>query len=181
MHNGAQQDAVHEKDSPIKGDRVQNSRVLDAAQGLASLTSKSNSGLESLSLNESYSNSGTDYEGQSDNPSEMEIAKIKASNVLSMTKKSSKGKAVRFPVKVCDMITNAFPFSMTLLTYTVIIYDVQLMRILDCKAYEDIITWAPDGKSFVVLDAKKFVEHVLTFHFKEAKFTSFLRKASLLA
>lgn len=81
-----------------------NALVLDAAQALAALTSSaSDSGSESHSPEERNSSNETD--DKNNNPSQMEMTKLKARNVLNLAKKTSKGKAVRFPVKVCTMVT----------------------------------------------------------------------------
>ena len=52
----------------------------------------------------------------------------------------------------------------------------QLLYVLECGEYDDIITWAPNGLSFVITDTKQFEDMVLPEVFKEAKFASFQRK-----
>ena len=54
----------------------------------------------------------------------------------------------------------------------------QLMSVLESDIYSHIITWSPDGKSFVFLDSNAFERIVLPSIFKVAKFDSFLRKVS---
>ncbi len=46
----------------------------------------------------------------------------------------------------------------------------------ECKEFESIISWAPDGLSFIIHDKKELEEHVLPKLFKETKYNSFLRK-----
>jgi len=55
-------------------------------------------------------------------------------------------------------------------------FPIQLHQILSNDAYSDIITWLPNGKSFIVLDKKKFVDVVSKKYFKETKYESFTRK-----
>ena len=50
------------------------------------------------------------------------------------------------------------------------------MYALECGAYDDAITWTPDGMSFIIIDPNIFKEKVLPDIFKEAKFVSFQRK-----
>jgi osomolarity two-component system response regulator SKN7 len=52
------------------------------------------------------------------------------------------------------------------------------MSVLESDIYSHIITWSPDGKSFVFLDSNAFERIVLPSIFKVAKFDSFLRKVS---
>lgn len=55
-------------------------------------------------------------------------------------------------------------------------FPVKLLYVLECGEYDDIITWAPNGLSFVITDTKQFEDMVLPEVFKEAKFASFQRK-----
>jgi len=57
---------------------------------------------------------------------------------------------------------------------------MKLMNILSCEEYQDIISWMPDGKGFMVQKPKAFVSHILPLHFKEVKFSSFTRKVGYL-
>lgn len=51
------------------------------------------------------------------------------------------------------------------------------MYILDeCPEFHDILSWTQDGLAFIIYDAISFEEKVLPAIFKEAKFSSFLRK-----
>lgn len=52
----------------------------------------------------------------------------------------------------------------------------KLMAVLNSDAYKTIITWSPDGRSFIFLDSNSFERVVLPSIFKVAKFDSFLRK-----
>jgi hypothetical protein len=52
----------------------------------------------------------------------------------------------------------------------------QLMEILDDRNTNDIVTWLPHGKAFIIYKKKKFASEVLPAHFKQSKFTSFTRK-----
>jgi len=52
----------------------------------------------------------------------------------------------------------------------------KLMDILFTKDTEDVITWFPEGESFVVLSPSQFTRDVLPRFFKEAKYESFVRK-----
>jgi HSF-type DNA-binding len=45
--------------------------------------------------------------------------------------------------------------------------------------YEDIITWQAHGRSFRVLDSKRFVAEVLPKYFKQTKWQSYLRQLAL--
>lgn len=50
------------------------------------------------------------------------------------------------------------------------------MKVLSSKNHVDVIAWMPSGKSFSILDSKRFVADVLPGFFKNAKFSSFTRK-----
>jgi len=52
----------------------------------------------------------------------------------------------------------------------------KLMEILGDKANENIITWLPHGKAFIVYQKEKFANDILPRYFKETKYTSFTRK-----
>ncbi len=55
------------------------------------------------------------------------------------------------------------------------------MYLLDeCQEFQNIIAWAEDGHSFIVHDPNEFEEKVLPKIFKEARFSSFLRKVRIL-
>jgi hypothetical protein len=55
-------------------------------------------------------------------------------------------------------------------------FPVKLMEAITSHYDEDIVAWLPDGRSFVVVDAEAFVEKILTLHFKDCKYASFVRK-----
>jgi len=55
-------------------------------------------------------------------------------------------------------------------------FPLKLMKVLSNKRYRHVITWVPNGKSFVILDPKAFVSTILPQHFKSAKYASFTRK-----
>lgn len=55
-------------------------------------------------------------------------------------------------------------------------FPLKLMKVLSDKAFADIITWTPSGKSFVIIKPKAFVSDILPDHFKSAKYSSFTRK-----
>lgn len=50
------------------------------------------------------------------------------------------------------------------------------MEILGDKANENVITWLPHGKAFIVYQKEKFANDILPRYFKETKYTSFTRK-----
>ena len=52
------------------------------------------------------------------------------------------------------------------------------MHALNCPTNAHIITWSPDGKSFIFIDRKAFEATILPVAFKDSKFASFLRKVS---
>jgi len=52
----------------------------------------------------------------------------------------------------------------------------KLMAVLNSDGYSNIITWSPDGKSFIFTDSNSFERILLPKIFKVAKFDSFLRK-----
>jgi hypothetical protein len=54
------------------------------------------------------------------------------------------------------------------------------MKIIDSSVYEEIVTWLPHGKAFMITDRDDFVKYVLSVHYKEAKFSSFQRKVRVL-
>lgn len=55
-------------------------------------------------------------------------------------------------------------------------FPQRLMELLNGEVYDDIITWLPHGKGFIIYKKKKFASDVLPRYFKQAKFTSFTRK-----
>eukprot|EP00521_Asterionellopsis_glacialis_P006270 CAMPEP_0195281444 /NCGR_PEP_ID=MMETSP0707-20130614/749_1 /TAXON_ID=33640 /ORGANISM="Asterionellopsis glacialis, Strain CCMP134" /LENGTH=486 /DNA_ID=CAMNT_0040340327 /DNA_START=40 /DNA_END=1500 /DNA_ORIENTATION=+ len=55
-------------------------------------------------------------------------------------------------------------------------FTLKLMKVLSMKEFSDILTWLPDGKSFVIMKPKLFTQKVLPIYFKDAKFSSFTRK-----
>ncbi len=50
------------------------------------------------------------------------------------------------------------------------------MQVLSSGRYDHIISWTPDGLSFVVKKPSLLVSDVLPLYFKEVKYTSFTRK-----
>lgn len=52
------------------------------------------------------------------------------------------------------------------------------MVILNTPDHKQIVSWSPDGKSFLFHDRKAFETVVLPGTFKDSKFDSFLRKVS---
>lgn len=55
-------------------------------------------------------------------------------------------------------------------------FPVKLMQVLSSGRYDHIISWTPDGLSFVVKKPSLLVSDVLPLYFKEVKYTSFTRK-----
>ena len=55
-------------------------------------------------------------------------------------------------------------------------YNIQLLSILDFRAFEDILRWQPHGKSFVVLNPEALVEQTLKPYFGMNKLRAFERK-----
>jgi hypothetical protein len=47
------------------------------------------------------------------------------------------------------------------------------------EAPEDVITWTPQGKSFIILDMETFSEEVLLNYFRHQKYSSFQRQLNL--
>lgn len=50
------------------------------------------------------------------------------------------------------------------------------MEILSNEEVNDVVTWLPHGKAFIIYKKKKFAAEVLPKFFKQSKFTSFTRK-----
>jgi len=50
------------------------------------------------------------------------------------------------------------------------------MKVLSNPQFNDIISWTPSGKAFMIRDSRKFAAGILPDHFKSAKFSSFTRK-----
>lgn len=57
-----------------------------------------------------------------------------------------------------------------------ITFPQKLMSVLDNDELQDIITWLPHGRAFIILQKKKFASDVMPVYFKHSKFTSFTRK-----
>ena len=55
-------------------------------------------------------------------------------------------------------------------------FPEKLMEALVRFGDDEVVAWLPDGKSFVVVKPDEFVAHVLSPIFKQAKYTSFVRK-----
>ena len=58
-------------------------------------------------------------------------------------------------------------------------FPVKLYRMLEevaLKGDEDIVGWSPDGLSFQVRDTTRFVNEVMSSHFKQSKYKSFQRQ-----
>jgi hypothetical protein len=50
------------------------------------------------------------------------------------------------------------------------------MKVLSKKEFTGIITWMPSGKSFNIINSKRFTAEILPEYFKTAKYSSFTRK-----
>lgn len=57
-------------------------------------------------------------------------------------------------------------------------FPMKLFEVLESGKYEDIISWLPGGKAFIITNKKRFATDVLPIHFKQSQFTSFTRKLS---
>jgi len=55
-------------------------------------------------------------------------------------------------------------------------FPLKLMQILEDDEFSDIISWMPNGKTFIILRPKAFVNKVLPHTFKSVQYTSFTRK-----
>lgn len=55
-------------------------------------------------------------------------------------------------------------------------FPKQLMTILSKKGYEEIISWMPDGKSFLVYDKNELNKILSSCYFQSTKYDSFRRK-----
>jgi hypothetical protein len=55
-------------------------------------------------------------------------------------------------------------------------FPVKLMEAITANYDEDIVSWMPDGRSFVVVNPDLFVDVILKQSFKGCKYTSFVRK-----
>lgn len=55
-------------------------------------------------------------------------------------------------------------------------FPLKLMQVLSDEHYSHVITWMPNGRSFVILRPKAFVSDILPKHFKSAQYASFTRK-----
>jgi len=55
-------------------------------------------------------------------------------------------------------------------------FPTQLMQILSCEEYKDIVAWTDDGMAFLIKDKDEFIQTVLHRHFHGRKYDSFIRK-----
>jgi len=55
-------------------------------------------------------------------------------------------------------------------------FPQRLMEILMNKDHEDIISWLPHGRGFIIFQKKRFAAEILPKYFRQSKFTSFTRK-----
>jgi osomolarity two-component system, response regulator SKN7 len=52
----------------------------------------------------------------------------------------------------------------------------KLFRMLDDTSYSTIVSWSPNGDSFIVRDMNDFTKYVLPRHFRHSNFASFVRQ-----
>lgn len=56
-------------------------------------------------------------------------------------------------------------------------FPIQLMKLLNCGKHDDIISWTPDNRCFIVYNPHQLVREVLPLYFeKNLKYSSFTRK-----
>lgn len=55
-------------------------------------------------------------------------------------------------------------------------FPVALMKLLDDPTNDDVLTYLPDGESFVIVDPKKFTTDLMPQHFQVARFSTFTRR-----
>jgi len=55
-------------------------------------------------------------------------------------------------------------------------FPQRLMDVLSNERHDDVVTWLPHGKAFIIYKKKRFAAEVLPLYFKQSKFTSFTRK-----
>lgn len=94
----------------------------------------------------------------------------------SQTEKQT-NKCSRFPVQVRNQ--NIFQSVAIHSSHNIISFTTknQLMKLLECGKYEHIISWSPEGRSFVVHNPSLLVKEALPLFFeKPLKYTSFTRK-----
>lgn len=59
-------------------------------------------------------------------------------------------------------------------------FPVKLHALLCSGKYEDIISWQPTGRSFIIYSPKEFVKSVMPKYFRQTKLRSFQRQLNLL-
>jgi hypothetical protein len=55
-------------------------------------------------------------------------------------------------------------------------FPLKLMQVLSDEQYSNIISWMPNGRSFVIIRPRSFVKEILPKDFKSAQYASFTRK-----
>lgn len=55
-------------------------------------------------------------------------------------------------------------------------FPLKLMSILDSNEHNEIISWLPHGRGFIIRDKRRLADEVLPKYFKESKYTSFTRR-----
>merc|ERR1719188_1278801 len=55
-------------------------------------------------------------------------------------------------------------------------FPQQLMKMMFRKEFEDIISWVPDGKAFIILDKEKLIAGFSSLYYQYTKYESFIRK-----
>eukprot|EP00579_Thalassiosira_antarctica_P029238 CAMPEP_0202003612 /NCGR_PEP_ID=MMETSP0905-20130828/9147_1 /ASSEMBLY_ACC=CAM_ASM_000554 /TAXON_ID=420261 /ORGANISM="Thalassiosira antarctica, Strain CCMP982" /LENGTH=850 /DNA_ID=CAMNT_0048560781 /DNA_START=93 /DNA_END=2645 /DNA_ORIENTATION=+ len=68
------------------------------------------------------------------------------------------------------------PFASLLGSDIPLTFPQKLMEVLSNPDIDDIVTWLPHGKGFIILQKRKFSMDVMPGYFKHSKFTSFTRK-----
>lgn len=131
----------NQKTSKAQADNVE--LLMTAATALTSLTGKAQTQSQSQTQNANAMNTMQSLPASKTNAP----APVPAPR---RTSTSTRKKAIRFPVK--------------------------LMQMLSAGQFEHIISWTPDGLSFVVKKPSLLVDEVLPLYFKEVKYTSFTRK-----
>lgn len=58
-------------------------------------------------------------------------------------------------------------------------FPYKLYKILESREFDDIISWQPNGRSFILHDTQGFVDSVMPKYFKQSKFRSFQRQLNL--